>query len=472
MHQFSDYHLAEKANIITASVPGVRSQELLKLQREIEGSVVSYPRSFPIAIRRAKGAIIEDVDGNQFLDFFAGAGVLNLGHSNPEILPYVESQQQELIHALDFPTENKMTAIQNILSELPEELRDRYKVSFGGPTGSDAVEAAIKLAKIKTGRDGIIAFAGGYHGMSAGALAVTSDVNFRKKIWSLMPNVHFLPFNYCYRCPFSQTPGSCDLSCVAYLRDVIENQHSGVNKPAAILLEPIQGEGGNIPASKRYLQEVIQVARDHDILVIFDEIQCGFYRSGDFLAFMESGVDPDIITISKGIGGLGFPLSGLIYKKEIEAWGPGAHIGTFRGNQVSLAAANGAFDFVRRHNVEEHVREISSYLMASLQELADICPFLGDIRGRGLMIGLEFVKDQHSKKPYPAFVKAFKSNCFQGGLLFEVGGHHGNVARLVPPLIITPTIIDAAIEIMKKALKQTMRNAQVASFELSDSLSE
>lgn len=471
MHQFSDYHLAEKANIITSSVPGARSQELLDIQREIEGNVVSYPRSFPIAIRRAKGAIIEDVDGNQFIDFFAGAGVLNLGHCNPEILPYVERQQQELIHALDFPTENKMTAIKNILSELPKELRDSYKVSFGGPTGSDAIEAAIKLAKIKTGRDGIIAFAGGYHGMSAGALAVTSDVNFRKKIWSLMPNVHFLPFNYCYRCPFSQTPGNCNLSCVDYLRDVIENQHSGVNKPAAILLEPIQGEGGNIPASKKYLQEVIKVARDHDILVIFDEIQCGFYRSGDFLAFMESGVDPDIITISKGIGGLGFPLSGLIYKKEIEAWGPGAHIGTFRGNQVSLAAANGAFDFVRRHNVEKHVKEISTYLMEGLQGLAEICPFLGDIRGRGLMIGLEFVKDKHSKKPYAAFVKDFKTNCFQQGLLFEVGGHHGNVARIVPPLIITPSIIDAAIEIMKKGLKQTMRNAQVAAFEFSDSFS-
>ncbi|NRB47188.1 MAG: aspartate aminotransferase family protein [Saprospiraceae bacterium] len=472
MHQFSHYHLAEKANIITASVPGIRSQELLKLQEEIEGSVVSYPKNFPIAIRRAKGAIIEDVDGNQFLDFFAGAGVLNLGHCNQEILPYVESQQQDLIHALDFPTENKMRAIQNILSELPEKLRDRYKVSFGGPTGSDAIEAAIKLAKIKTGREGIIAFAGGYHGMSAGALAVTSDVNFRKKIWSLMPNVHFLPFNYCYRCPFSQHKGKCNYSCAAYLRDVIENQHSGVNKPAAILLEPIQGEGGNIPASKRYLQEVIQIARDHDILVIFDEIQSGFYRSGEFLAFMESGVEPDIITISKGIGGLGFPLSGLIYKKEIEAWGPGAHIGTFRGNQVSLAAANGAFDFVRRHKVQEYVKEISTYLMESLQELVGICPFIGEIRGRGLMIGIEFVKDKHTKKPYAAFVNNFKTNCFQRGLLFEVGGHHGNVARLVPPLIITPKIVDAAIEIMKKGLKQTMRNAKVASFELSGTFSK
>jgi len=456
MTDFSKYHFCEEAQIVTASIPGEKSRQLIQEQRELEGSVVSYPRSNPIALKRAKGAILEDVDGNRFLDFFAGAGVLNVGHSNEEVLAYAIKQQQELIHALDFPTENKMTAIRNILRSLPEELRDQYKVSFGGPTGSDAVEAAIKLAKIKTGRDTIIAFSGGYHGMTSGALALTSNVGFRNKLPSLIPNVHYVPYSYCYRCAFKQKPGACNNQCVDYLRLVLEDSHSGVPKPAAIILEPIQGEGGNIVPPDGFLEDIIRLAHKHDVLVIFDEIQSGFFRTGEFLAFMHTDAVPDIITISKGLGGVGFPISGLIYRKDVEAWGPGDHIGTFRGNQVSLAAANGAFDFIEKHGVREHTKEMGAYLLEQLEGLKLECPYLGDVRGRGLMIGLEFVKDRKSKEPFAEFVKAFRSDCLQRGLLFEVGGHYNNVVRLVPPLIITPKIIDAALDIMRETLAGLM----------------
>src|SRR6218665_3037507 len=214
MELLKKYHLSECAKIVSSSLPGEKSKVLLKLQNEIEGSVVSYPKNMPIAIKRAKGSIIEDVDGNHFIDFFGGCGVLNVGHGNEYVLDYVKEQQAELIHALDFPTENKLTLIQLIVKNLPLEIRDEYKVSFGGPTGSDAIEAAIKLAKIKTGRDGIIAFTGGYHGMTSGALAVTSDTFFRNKLTSLIPNISFVPYSYCYRCPFNKSSNSCDFECV------------------------------------------------------------------------------------------------------------------------------------------------------------------------------------------------------------------------------------------------------------------
>ncbi|GAA3658019.1 aspartate aminotransferase family protein [Flavivirga jejuensis] len=453
MKSLKKYHLSETVRIVSSSIPGEKSKKLLELQKNIEGSVVSYPRSMPIAIKQAKGSIIEDVDGNQFIDFFGGCGVLNVGHGNEYVLEYVKEQQRKLIHALDFPTENKLALIQKILNKLPEHIQDDYKVTFGGPTGSDAVEAAIKLAKIKTGRDGIIAFSGGYHGMTSGALAVTSDTFFRNNLTSLMPNVHFAPYNYPYR---NESNSYDQLNAIDYFKNMFTNGHSGILKPAAIIVEPIQGEGGNIIPEDGYLEELVRVAHENDVLVIFDEIQCGFFRTGSFLEFMNTKAIPDIITFSKGFGGIGFPISGLIYKKEIEAWGAAAHIGTFRGNQVSIAAARGAFDFIEEYNIEEYTKSIGVYLVEKLKELQTENPFIGEVRGRGMMIGVEFVKDRTTKEPFPEFIKKFRYECFQRGLLFEVGGHYNNVLRLVPPLITTHAIVDAAMEIMIASIKVCM----------------
>ncbi|GGX34312.1 aspartate aminotransferase family protein [Aquimarina muelleri] len=457
MESLKKYHLSERQKIISSSIPGPKSEKLLKLQEDIEGSVVSYPKNMPIAIKRAKGSIIEDVDGNQFIDFFGGCGVLNVGHGNDFVLEYVKEQQADLIHALDFPTENKLSLIQKILNKIPEEIQGDYKVSFGGPTGSDAVEAAIKLAKIKTGRDGVIAFSGGYHGMTSGALAVTSDTFFRKKLTSLIPNIHFVPYSYCYRCPFNKEESNCNYDCAKHFEWILETGHSGINIPAAIILEPLQGEGGNVVPKDGFLERIVKIAHKHDIIVIFDEIQSGFYRTGSFLEFMNTKAIPDIITFSKGFGGIGFPISGLIYRKDIEAWKSADHIGTFRGNQVSIAAARGAFDFIEQYNIEEYTKLIGEYLMKKLKDLALDNPFIGEVRGKGMMIGVEFVKDKITKEPFPEFLKKFRSECFQRGLLFEVGGHYNNVLRLVPPLITTHNIINAALEIMKEATVVCMK---------------
>ncbi|GAA3516802.1 aspartate aminotransferase family protein [Aquimarina addita] len=448
MEILKKYHLSQCSKIVSSSLPGEKSKRLLDLQKEIEGIVVSYPTKMPIAIDSAKGSIIEDVDGNHFIDFFGGCGVLNVGHGNSFVLEYVKKQQSKLIHALDFPTENKLSLIQKILNHLPSKIRKDFKVSFGGPTGSDAVEAAIKLAKIKTGREGIIAFSGGYHGMTSGALAVTSDTFFRNKLSSLIPNVSFVPYSYCYRCPFNKEPETCNYECADHFDWLLKDKHSGVAQPAAIIIEPLQGEGGNILPKEGYLERIVDIAHKNGVIVIFDEIQSGFFRTGIFLEFMNTKAIPDIITFSKGFGGIGFPISGLIYKKSIEAWESAAHIGTFRANQVSIAAANGAFDFVKKYSLEEHTEYLSSYLFDKLYQLKNESKFIGDIRGRGLMIGIEFVKNKDTKEPFEEFLKTLRSTCFNKGLLFEVGGHFNNVMRFTPPLITTTEIVNAAIEIL------------------------
>lgn len=456
MDKFTSFHLAEDARIITPSVPGPRSQEILAAQQQLEGSIVSYPRNMPIAIRRAKGACVEDVDGNLFLDFFGGAGVLNVGHCNPYVLEYVRKQQDELIHVLDFPTENRLQLVHKILNRLPPERRDDYKISFCGPTGSDAVEAAIKLAKHTTGREGVIAFHGSYHGMTSGALSLTSNVKLRSRIHSLVPNISFIPYSYCYRCPLKKDRRNCQMDCADYLQYVLENPHSGLAKPAAILLEPIQGEGGTVIPPDGFLERIVSIANEHGIVVIFDEIQCGFFRTGDFWGFERSDAFPDIITMSKGLGGVGFPISAIIYKKEIESWGPGDHIGTFRGNQVSIAAGNGAFDFVKEYNVDQHTKEMGDYLLEKLKECQQSFPAIGDVRVAGLMAGIEYVKDPVTRTPDPDVVKQIRKHCFENGLLFEVGGHYNNVIRFLPPLIINKTIIDNAIEIFELAHHKVM----------------
>jgi len=450
MNKFEKYHLCNNAAIRTAEVPGPESQRMLEQQARLEGSIVSYPKRMPIAIRRAKGAIIEDVDGNRFIDFFGGCGVLNVGHCNEDVLARVRFQQENLIHALDFPTANKLELINRILDQLPAEERDNYKVSFCSPTGSDAVEAAIKLAKHYTGKEVIIAFQGSYHGMTSGALAATSNTGFRSRISSLVPNVHFIPYSYCYRCVFNKSKGECRLDCAEYLRNVLENPHSGIAKPAAILVEPIQGEGGTVVPKDGYLEKITNIARENGVVVIYDEVQSGFFRTGSFWEFLHTGAMPDIITMSKGLGGIGFPISAIIYNKRIESWNTADHIGTFRGNQVSIAAGNAALEFAGQHRIGEHVTEIGNYLLQRLSEQMESNPFIGEVRGRGLFIGIEYVRDREGKKPFPAFVTALAKGCFKKGLLFEIGGHFNNVIRFVPPLIINKEIADNALAIFEE----------------------
>jgi len=331
------------APLIRTTPPGPLSQEFLDFQLSNEGAAVSYPRGMPMALRRARGATVEDVDGNLYIDFFGGAGVLNVGHGNPAVLDAARAQMEELTHTLDIPSPVRKVMVEQLRQILPAELS---RVFFGGPTGSDAVEAAVKLAKYNTGLYPMIAFEGAYHGMTAGALSLGSGTAFKGDFLPLIPEVHFAPYAYCYRCQFGMDAGNCDLECGRYLEHMIEDSHSGVGEPAAILVEAIQGEGGSIVPDERFLPKIRQICDDYGILMIADEIQAGFCRTGRMFAIEHTGTVPDIMTMSKALGGVGFPISCIAYKEKLDTWPAGKHIGTFRGNLVAFAGGAAAIGFM------------------------------------------------------------------------------------------------------------------------------
>ncbi len=446
---FEDLHF-EPAPALDGEVPGPRSRAMLAEQDELESSARSYPRSVPVAIEEGRGATMRDADGNTFIDFFGGAGVLNVGHSHPAVMRAASEQQQKLVHALDFPTRPKLRLMRKLRSLLPGALRDSARLHFGGPTGSDAIESALKLTRAHTGREAVIAFQGSYHGMTTGALSVTSDIGFGGPASS---PVHFMPYAYCYRCPLGLKPESCDTACAKLLDTSLEDPHSGIPHPAAVLIEPIQGEGGTIVPPDGYLAEVRRITRKHEVPLIVDEIQTGFGRVGTFFACEHDRVTPDVMTLSKALGGIGYPISCIAYDEQLDTWKQGAHIGTFRGHQVAMAAGLAAIEFMQEVDLPAHAMALGELTLGLLREAQDTLPSVGDVRGRGLMIGIELVRDRDTKEPWPQMAAQVRTECFRKGVIIEVGGHFGNVARFLPPLVITRELLLTGIEIFVESVK-------------------
>jgi len=443
------------APLIKSPPPGPRSKEILDFQSTHEGSAISYPKGIPMAIKRAKGATVEDMDGNIYIDFFGGAGVMNVGHSNPQVLEAATNQIKDLTHSLDIPFPARKGLVEALLSLLPKQLS---RVSFGGPSGSDAVEASMKLAKYNTGRSSMIAFEGAYHGMSAGALSLSSGLSFKEDFLPLLPDVHFVPYAYCYRCAFSQTPETCTLDCAGYLEHILDNPHSGVAKPAAVIVEAIQGEGGSIVPPVSFMPRVREICDKHDILLIADEVQAGFCRTGRMFSFDHSGVVPDIVTMSKALGGVGFPISCIAFKEELNTWPSGKHIGTFRGHAVAFAAGKAALDFMMAENLAEHASRLGKLMLSWLKEIEQNSRIIGEARGKGMMLGVELVKNKETKEPSPEFARKIRTYCHRHGLLIEIGGHFSNVARFLPPLVLTEDLALKGIEIFEDALKETEKS--------------
>ena len=453
--KFEEFSFAEAPKI--GDLPGKRSLEILKLQKKIEGSALSYPVGLPIVMEEGKGATVKDVDGNVFIDLFAGAGVVALGHCNPVILEAVIRQQNKITHTLDFPTEIRLELIENLRKIMPDQLQDNVKIQFGGPTGSDAVESAIKLSKTITNRHVLIAFEGGYHGMTATACTLTSGKFWKEKYIPMIPEVHFVPYAYCYRCPFDRTKDNCLFACASFYQHILEDPHSGVTQPAACIIEPIQGEGGSIVPPDDYIKKIEEINRAFDVPIIFDEIQAGFCRTGEFFSFQHSKASPDIITMSKALGG-GFPLSAIAYREDLDVWKKAAHIGTFRGNVTAMAAGVASIDFFIEKRINKHVKDLGAYMLNELKTLKTNSNIVGDVRGKGLMIGVEFVEDKETKIPAPELATKVRKEGFIRGILIEIGGHYNNVARLLPPLIITRELAGIGLEIFKEAVMKVERN--------------
>jgi len=443
------------APLIKTTPPGPKSKEYLDYQSSCESSAVSYPKGMPMALRRAKGATVEDMDGNLYIDFFGGAGVMNVGHSNPEVIEAASKQLTELTHSLDIPNPARKALVERLLPLLPEGLN---RIFFGGPTGSDAVEAAMKIAKYNKKRYPMIAFEGGYHGMSAGALSLSSGLGFKEDFLPLLPEIHFIPYAYCYRCAFSKKPETCDIDCAQYLDHILEDPHSGVGKPAAVFIEAVQGEGGSIVPPEKFIPKIREICCKYDILMIIDEIQAGFCRTGKMFSFEHTGTVPDIMTMSKALGGAGFPISCIAYREELDTWPEGKHIGTFRGNVLAYAAGSAALNFMVRNKLAEHALNLGNLMLSWLKEIEKDSKVVGEARGKGLMLGVELVKDKDTKEPAPELAGKVRTFCHRRGLLIEIGGHYSNVARFLPPLVLTEELAKKGFEIFADAVKEAEKS--------------
>ncbi len=449
---FSELSFKEAPKVIT-QIPGPKTKSLMEEDMIFDSGYVSYPRTLPIAIEEGKGATIKDVDGNIYIDLFAGIGVLNFGYSNPYILKYVRQQQDKLIHCLDFPTPVRLEFLQKLSETAPLGLKNNCKIFLSAPTGSEAVTAAIRLAKLQTKRNTILSFWGSYHGASGEAFAVSSWTgSYKCQHLPMLPDTHFVPFPYCYRCPFGKNYPGCSLECFEFLRNVLENGFSGVCKPAAIILEPVQGEGGIHIPPREYVQELRRITEEKSILLIFDEVQCGMGRTGKMWACEHYGVTPDIMTSAKSLGGIGIPLAAVFYKKELDNWPPGTSIGTFRGNALGIAAGLGALDFIKETNLLSHVEAVSKVLNKGLNELKDKYEVIGEVRQQGLMAAVEFVKDRKTKEPWKEFLDAVLLEYLKRGLFAWKAGYYFNVLRLLPPLVITEELMTKSITILGEVI--------------------
>jgi diaminobutyrate-2-oxoglutarate transaminase len=437
------------------------NQFYLDRQNQTESNARTYPRKFPIAIKKAKGSVVTDVEGNTYLDFLCGAGTLALGHNDSEITQTMIDllQSEAPLHSLDLTTPVKDTFVHTLLSLLPEELRQHGKLQFCSPSGTDAVDAAIKLCKTATGRSSVVAFGGGYHGMGHGALALTGNLNAKNNVNGLMSDVHFFPYPYSYRCPFGLGgEAGVDAAC-AYFERTLKDPESGITRPAAVIIEPIQGEGGVIPAPVKFLQTVRRVTEELDIPMIVDEIQCGVGRSGKFFAFEYADITPDVILTSKAIGG-SQPMAVVIYHEKLDAWQPGAHAGTFRGNQIAMAAGTVVMNRVSDPAFLTEVQEKGAYLEKALLKLKQEVSIIGDVRAKGLMLGIEFVdpkgeKDLLGSLPCSGDIATrVQQECFKNRLIMEKGGRHGSVMRCLCALNVTHEEIDTMLKITEQAIRK------------------
>ena len=442
-----DIHFAQEPRVETG-IPGPQSRTLIERQRAIESNVVAYPRDVPIAPAEALGATVRDVDGNVFLDFFAGIGVLNVGHANPYVLEGVHDQLDSLTHSIDFPTAARLDLIEALDSIAPGDLAGNNRVVFGGPTGSDAIEATIKLAKHNTGGAGMIAFRGAYHGDTAGALSLTAAKKFKRASAPHLADVVHAPYPNPRRLGVS--PGEAVERALGEVREVLEDPYGGLSNPAGIWVEAIQGEGGVVVPPEGFLPGLRELADAHDLPLIVDEIQTGFGRTGEWFASDHEGVTPDAMPMAKAIGGIGLPLGATMVRADLDTWKPGGHVGTFRGNVPAMVGGTRAIEYIRTHDLLAHAREVGEYIRDRLREVKDRVPGLVDVRGRGMFVGAEFADADGA--PDGDTVDDVREYCLEHGVLVWTAGRDGSVLRLIPPLVLTHDQAEAGMDVICDAI--------------------
>jgi 4-aminobutyrate aminotransferase len=427
-------------------LPGPRARAII--ERDARVVSPSYTRSYPLVAERGEGAIVEDVDGNRFLDFSAGIAVVAAGHCHPRVVEAIQKQAARLIHmsGTDFYYE-ELVALAEKLAEIAPGDEPR-RVSFGN-SGAEAIEGAIKLARYATGRDKIIAFFGSFHGRTMGALSLTARKAVQRAGFGpLIPGVVHAPYPYCYRCPFGRQPEGCAVECVKHIEDTLLKTIAPPEETAAIVVEPVQGEGGYVVPPQKFFDELARVAEQNGILLIFDEVQSGMGRTGKMWAAEHFGAVPDILAVAKGIAS-GMPLGATVARADLMTWPPGAHASTFGGNPVCCAAALATIALLEEGLVENAAR-MGAYLMDRMREWPARFPHVGDVRGLGLMIGIELVRDRETKEKAPELRDRVLRQAFERGLL--VLGAGDSTIRLCPPLVITRDQCDFAMETLEECL--------------------
>ncbi|MFF4805168.1 diaminobutyrate--2-oxoglutarate transaminase family protein [Streptomyces sp. NPDC001351] len=481
----SEGTLGRRAAVEESATGRAAHEGILRRQSARESAARTYARALPIVPVRARGLTIEGADGRRYLDCLSGAGTLALGHNHPVVLEAIRKvlDSGAPLHVLDLATPVKDAFVTELFRTLPRGLADHARVQFCGPAGTDAVEAALKLVRTATGRTGLLAFTGAYHGMTAGALEASGEASDVR--------VARLPYPQDYRCPFGVGgPRGAELAA-RWTESVLDDPKSGVGRPAGMILEPVQGEGGVIPAPDEWMRRMRTITSARSIPLIADEVQTGVGRTGAFWAVEHSGITPDVMVLSKAIGG-SLPLAVVVYRDDLDVWEPGAHAGTFRGNQLAMAAGTATLAHVRENHLAERAATLGSRMITQLRSLAREFPCIGDVRGRGLMIGLELVDpegdregreggadrsadcrpltsgttpaavpDSRAGSPRPAdpeLAAAVQRECLRRGLIVEVGGRHASVVRLLPPLTISDEQAAAVLDRLADAVETAARD--------------
>lgn len=438
--------------IVTDTVPGPKSTELLKVRKDNVTDAVGMLA--PVFVDRAEGAMVQDVDGNVFLDFVAGIGVLNIGHSHPEVVEAVKAQCEKYfapnLNVFNYEQYPRLAEKLNEIIPIEGE-----KKTILVNTGAEADENAVKLARRYTGRSEIICFAGAFHGRSYMTMAMTSKCHPYKAGFGPLPQgVNRFPFPYCYRCPYGLEKESCDMHCAKMFEESFFLEYVAPEETAAIILEPILGEGGFIVPPDEFLQEMRRLCDKYGILLIADEIQAGYARTGKMFACEHWSVRPDIVVSAKSVAG-GIPVACVTAKKEImEAVAPGELGGTYCGNALATASALKVLEIMERDDYCAKARHIGDITMTRFQEMKDKYEIIGDARGVGAMLVLEFVEDRKTKEPAKAKTKAIINECIQNGLVVLGAGVRDNCIRFLMPLVITDEQIAAGLDILEKAIRK------------------
>ncbi len=426
---------------------GKKSRAVIRRDKRVIST--SYTRGHPMVIERGEGVNIWDPEGKKYLDFTSGIAVANVGHSNPDVVEAVKAQADNILHnaGTDFYNELGVKLAEKLVRITP----GRNQRIFFTNSGTESVECAFKLARWRSRKTRFISFINSFHGRTYASMTLSGSKPIQRDHFGpLVPGVIHVPYAYCYRCPFDQKAGECSLECLDYIEKTILKTVLPPDEVAGIFMEPVQGEGGYVVPPGGFLKGLQKICRDNGFFLIADEIQTGFARSGKWFASQHFGIKPDIITLAKGIAG-GMPLGACVAHKNIMRWPPGSHASTFSGNPLSCAAALASIRYIKRHKLRKNAARLGRFGLRFLEEMREKYKVIGDVRGLGLMIGVELVKDKRTKELNPEDQKRVILKSMKKGLLLLYGGK--STIRIAPPLVITKEEFEHGLEILDEVIK-------------------